>query len=211
MRGPTRLSSVLLVVGLVGAGCVQAQTKKKVPGQHDPTPYISHAEFQNISVGGELISGKSSGSQPTFRDILTVASLEEVTRHFGEPTSTEYNRFPEGSPTDYVVSLTYDGLKLEYRKTREEINLQTMVITSTDRFLKVGGLKLRPGMSSDSLNAVMRKAIHDDGEGFFRVAPPGKSEDPHSIRDSETTIKLWAEKDTENSIIKKLRFHRIAP
>lgn len=97
MRGPTRLSSVLLVVGLVGAGCVQAQTKKKVPGQHGPKPYISDAEFQDISVGGVAVSGKSSSSRPTFGDMLTVASLDEVTRRFGEPTSIEYNRFPEGS------------------------------------------------------------------------------------------------------------------
>ena len=96
-----------------------------------------------------------------------MASLEEVTRHFGNPTSTEYDRFPEGSPTDYVVTLTYDGLDLEYRKRGGRIRLQTMAITSEDWFIRVGGVTLQPGMSTDSLSAVMRNAIRDDGEGFF--------------------------------------------
>jgi hypothetical protein len=142
-------------------------------------------------VGGETGSSTSSSPQTTFSDILTVTSLEEVTRHFGEPTSTEYDRFPEGSPTDHVVTLDHDGISLEYRKGGGEIKLQTMVITSTDRFLKVGGVRLQPGMSTDSLSAVMRKTVRDDGEGFFRVAPPGKREHPRSIRDSETTIQFW--------------------
>jgi hypothetical protein len=202
---------VLVIISLAGAGCVQAQTEKTVQGQYGPTPYISHTEFQNISVGGRTVSGKSSSSRTTFKDILAVASLKEVTRHFGEPTSTEYNRFPEGSPTDYVVHIKYDGLKLKYRKRGEKIRLETMTITSEDRFLRVGGGKLQPGMSTDSLSAVMRKAVGDDGEGFFRVAPPGKSDHPRSIRDSHTTIQLWTETDTRNRIVKKVRFHRIAP
>lgn len=140
-----------------------------------------------------------------------MSSLEEVTRHFGEPTSTEYDRFPEGSPTDYVVTLIYDGLDLEYRKRGGRIRLQTMEITSEAWFTRVGGVTLQPGMSTDSLSAVMRNAIRGDGEGFFRVAPPGKSEDPRSIRDSETTIQLWSETDAGSGIVKKVRFHRIAP
>ena len=103
------------------------------------------------------------------------------------------------------------GFELEYRKTRGEVKLQTMVITSEHQFLEVGGVKLRPGMSTDSLSTVMRNAIRGDGEGFFRVAPPGKSEDPRSIRDSETTIQLWSETDAGSGIVKKVRFHRIAP
>lgn len=200
---------ILLVTGLADSGCVQAQTEKMVQGQYGPTPYITQAEFQDISVGG-TVSGKSSSSRTTFGDILAVASLEEVTRHFGEPTSTEYNRFPEGSSTEYVVNLSYDGLSLKYRK-RDRIRLETMAITSEDWFLRIGGVKLQPGISTDSLSAVMRKAIRDDGEGFFRVAPPGKSEDSRSIRNSETTIQLCTETDEKNSTVKKVRFHRIAP
>jgi len=213
MRSVVRLVSVLLLTGgFAGAECVQAQTEKALQqGQTAPIPYISHAEFQDISLGGETGSSTSSSPQTTFSDILTVTSLEEVTRHFGEPSSTEYDRFPEGSPTDYVVTLDYDGINLEYRKGGGEIKLQTMVITSKDRFLKVGGVRLQPGMSTDSLSAVMRKTVRDDGEGFLRVAPPGKSEDPRSIRDSETTIQFWVEKDGKDSIVKKVRFHRIAP
>lgn len=211
IRKHVLLVSALFLVGLAETGAVQAQTEKTVLGQHDPTPYISHVEFQSISVGGRSVSGKSSGTQPTFRDILTVSAPEEVTRHFGEPTSTEYDRFPEGSPTDYVATLTYDGVNFEYRKRGEKVRLQTLAITSEDWFLRVGGVKLQPGISTDSLSTVMRKAIRDDGEGFFRVAPPGKSEDPRSIRDSETTIQLWTETDAASGIVKKVRFHRIAP
>jgi len=67
----------------------------------------------------------------------------------------------------YIVYLTYDGLDLKYRKRGEKIRLETLVITSEDWFIRVGGVTLQPGMNTDSLSAVMRKAIHDDGEGFF--------------------------------------------
>jgi len=128
-----------LLTGLFASRATFAQTEKTVSGHYGPKPYISHAEFQNISVGGGPVSDKSSGSQPKFRDILTVSSLEEVTRRFGEPTSTEYDRFPEGSPTDYVVTLIYDGLDLEYRKRGGRIRLQTMEITSEAWFIRVAG------------------------------------------------------------------------
>jgi hypothetical protein len=212
MEEVIRIVSILVFTsGLAAAGAVQAQTEKTVQGQYGPTPYITHTEFQNISVGGETGSSKSPGPQTTFRDILAVSSLGEVTRHFGALTSTEYNRFPEESATDYVVTLTYDGMHLEYRKSGEEITLQTMVITSTDRFLTVGGVKLQPGMSTDSLSAVVRKTVRDDGKGFFQVAPPGKRDAPRSIRHSETTIGLWTEKNQKDSTVKKVRLHRIAP
>jgi len=210
--------TLVVVMGVVVMGGVSAvpqlamsQVEKTVQGQYGPTPYISHAEFQSSSVGGGSISRKSTGSQPMLRDILAVLSLEEVTRRFGEPASTEYKRAPEGMSLEYIVYLTYDGLDLKYRKRGEKIRLETMAITSEDWFLRVGGMKLQPGMSTDSLSAVMRKAIRDDGEGFFRVAPPGKSEDPRSIRSSETTIQLWTETDAGSDIVKKVRFHRIAP
>lgn len=209
LKVPTRLVSILVFVGLGGAGCVQAQTEKTVRGQHGPTPYISHAEFQDISVGGGTVSGKSSSSRPTFRDILTVASLDEVARRFGEPTSIEYNRFPEGSSTDYKAILTYDGMKLWYRKIRGKVRLQTMVITSEDRFLRVGGVKLRPGMSTDSLSAVMRKAVEDDDDGVavLRVERPGKSENLRSVQDSRTKVSV--EVDKRNHTVKEVKFNRI--
>ena len=209
MRDLGRLVSILVVVSLAGAGGVQAQTEKTVQGQYSATPYISHAEFQNISMGGETVPGKSSGSRTTFRDILTVVSLEEVSRRFGEPTSTEYNRFPEGSSTDYVVTLMYDGLKIKYRKIRGEIKLQSMVITSEDRFLKIGGVKLRPGMSTKSLSSVMRKEVEDDDDGVaaVRVAKPGKSENPRSIPNGQPAIAI--EVDKGSNTLKKIEFSRI--
>jgi hypothetical protein len=209
MKAQNAFVFVLLVSSLAGAGCVQAQTEKTVHGQNGRTPYISYNEFQNTSVGGGIAPGKSSGPRTTFKDILAVASLKEVTRHFGEPTSTEYNRFPEGSSTDYTVDLIYDGIKLKYRKRAGGIKLETMVITSEDRFLKVGRVKLQPGMSTDSLSAVMRKEIEGDGDGVVgvKVARPGKSRDIRSVRDSHTEIQIW----TEESTVREVRFHRIAP
>ncbi len=191
----------LSVVILGTPRVVPAQTEKvtvstTAEGETIQTPYISQAEFQNISVEGGAASGKSSSSQTTFRDILAVSSLDEVTRRFGEPKSTEYNRFPEGSSTDYKAILTYNGMKLWYRKTRGKVRLQTMVITSEDRFLRVGGVKLRPGMSADSLSALMRKAVEDDDDGVatVRVAPPGKSEDPRSISNGGPVIEIEVDK-----------------
>lgn len=209
MKDQNVFAFVLLICSLAGAGCVQAQTEKTVHGQNGQTPYISYTEFQNASVGGGVVSGKSSSPRTTFKDILTVASLKEVTRHFGEPTSTEYNRFPEGSSTDYTVDLIYDGAKLKYRKRSGGIKLETMVITSEDRFLEVGGVKLQPGMSTNSLSAAIRKEIEGDGDGVVgvKVARLGKSGDLRSIRDSNTEIQIWTEENT----VREVRFHRIAP
>ena len=200
---------VLFFVSLAGVGCVQAQTEKTVRGQHGPKPYISHAEFQNISVGGGPVSDKSSSTRTTFRDILTVASLDEVTRRFGEPASTEYKKFPGVDYIEYLAIMSYDGSKFWYKKMRGEIRLQTMVITSEDRFLRVGGIKLRPGMSADSLSAVMRKAVEDDDDGVavLRVARQGKSEDPRSIQDSRTKVSIEVDKGTHT--VKKVKFNRI--
>jgi len=197
MRTLHTFAFILTLANLTSVEAVEAQTKKTVPGQHHPTPYITYAEFQDISIGGEIVSGKSSGSQTTFRDILTVASLDEVTRRFGEPTSTEYNRFPEGSSTDYTVYLTYNGLELKYRKREREIKLETMALTSKERFLRAGRVKLQPGMGTDSLSPVMHKAIQDDGDGVVgvKVAQPGKSEDSPSILNSETEIQIWTKKN----------------
>ena len=209
MRDLGRLVSILVVVSLAGAGGVQAQTEKTVQGQYSATPYISHAEFQNISVGGGPVSDKSSSTRTTFRDILTVASLDEVTRRFGEPTSTEYKKFPGVDYIEYLAIMSYDGSKFWYKKVRGEIRLQTMVITSTDRFLRVGGVKLRPGMSADSLSAVMRKEVEDDDDGVavLRVARQGKSEDPRSIQDSRTKVSIEVDKGTHT--VKKVKFNRI--
>ena len=200
---------VLVIISLAGAECVQAQTAKTVHGQHGNTAYITHAEFQNISVGGGTVSGKSSSSRTTFKDMLSVASLKEVTRHFGEPISTEYNRFPEGISTDYIVHIKYDGLNLKYRKRGKGIRLETMAITSEDRFMRVGGVKLQPGMNTDALSAVMRKAIEGAHDGIVgvKVARPGKSGDARSIRDTHTEIQIWTKKST----VSEVRFHRIAP
>jgi hypothetical protein len=216
MRGLSRLVllvSTLVLASLVGVRPVQAQTEKALQqGQVDPIPYISHAEFQNVSVGGTG-SGKSSSSQTTFRDILAVTSLEEVTHHFGEPTSTEYKRAPKGISTDYIVYMKYNGISFKYRKRGGKIRLETMAITSKDRFLRIGGMRLRPGMNIDSLSAVIQKAIEDDSDGVIgiKVARPGKSKDDQSILDSHTSIQIWTSKDQKRSTVKEVRFHRIAP
>lgn len=190
------LASTLVLASLLEAGAVLAQTKKTVQVQHGTAPYIRHKEFQNISVGREAASGKSSGSQVVFRYILTVASLDEVTRRFGEPTSTEYKKFPGVDYVDYLAIIRYKGIDLYYKKVDKRIKLRTMVITSEDRFLEVGGVRLRPGMSTDSLSAVMRKAVEEDEDGIavMRVARPGKSKDRRSIQDSRTKISIETDK-----------------
>lgn len=64
MKGLTRLISILVVVGLAGAGVVQAQTEKTVRGEHDPTPYVSHAESQSSSVGGDPFPASPRAPNP---------------------------------------------------------------------------------------------------------------------------------------------------
>jgi len=208
MRVFNVVAAVLILASFTGVEAVEAQTEKTVQGQYGPTPYITYAEFQDISVGG-TVSGKSSSSRTAFRDVLNVASLDEVTRHFGKPKSTEYNRFPEGSSTDYVVTLNYEGINIKYRKTRRRIKLQEILITSEDRFLKVSGVKLQPGMSTDSLSAVMQKAVEDDDDGVaaVRVARPGKSEAPRSIPNGQPAISIKVDKNS--GILKRIHFSRV--
>ena len=67
MKGVIRhvlLVSALVLVGLAETGSVQAQTEKTVQGQHDPTPYISHAEFQSGSVGGDPFPASPRAPNP---------------------------------------------------------------------------------------------------------------------------------------------------
>lgn len=206
--------SILVLVGLAGTRTVEAQTERALQWeQSDPVPYITHAEFQDICVGGETVSSKSSSSPTTFSEILSVGSLDEVTRRFGEPTSIEYNRFPEESSTDYTVYLTYDGSEFKYRKRGEKIRLETMAIASEDRFLKFGGVKLQPGMNTEALSTAIREAIESDGDGVIgvKVAWPGKSKDVRSIQDSHTEIQIWTEENQKGRTVKEVRFHRIAP
>lgn len=215
-KSPLAVVSIIapFIGGLIVPGSAAAQATKlheqtTAQGEIDRTAYITHAEFQNISVGGGTVSGKSSSSRTTFKDMLSVASLKEVTRHFGEPISTEYNRFPEGISADYIVHIKYDGLNIKYRKRGKGIRLETMAITSEDRFMRVGGVKLQPGMNTDALSAVMRKAIEGAHDGIVgvKVARPGKSGDARSIRDTHTEIQIWTKKST----VSEVRFHRIAP
>ena len=206
MRGPTRLSSVLLVVGLVGAGCVQAQTKKKVPGQHGPKPYISDAEFQDISVGGEFISGKSSGFQPTFRDILAVSSLDGVIRLFGEPKHFNRATFPDGKTVR--ADLNFGGMKTEYIKVSGSsyFRLRELKVTSPEWSLTVGEKEFCPGMAVNQLSPPVRKS------GYVYIAKQGtakKAKRSGELEITDTRTQVTFEIDEDSGTVKTIRFHQM--
>lgn len=221
MRLFNSVAAVLILASFTGIEAVEAQTEKayrqKGKQAQAVQPYISQNELEDISVGGRMASGesvsgtghKSTESQVEFRDILTVRSANEITRRFGEPESTSYTKFPDVDYIEYEVSYTYEGIKLWYKKIKGELKLQTMSITSGDWFLKVGGIKLRPGMRTDSLSATVRQAI-DDGVSVLRVVGSGATEKRNlerAIRETRTKISIVLDKKL--GIVKKVNFNRI--
>lgn len=208
----SKFGSLFVLLFILQAGCVQAQTEKayRHKGKHaQPVkPYISQTELEDISMGGRMASGKSVGGtgrksserRVKFRDILTVESTDEITRRLGEPKSTDYTRFPEVDHIEYEVSYTYEGITLWYKKVNNKIKLKTISVTSEDWFLKVGGIRLRPGMRTDSLSATVRQAI-DDGVSVLRVVGPNTTEKRNlekAIRETRTKISIILDKDNKS-------------
>ncbi len=205
-RRPFILVWAMVIISLAETGAVQAQTEKTVQGQHDPTPYISHAEFQNISVGGELISSKSSGSQPTFRDILAVSSLDGVIRLFGEPKT--FNRIPYPDGSTVRVDLNYGGLKMEYFKSagKADFRLREMKITSSEWSLTVGEKELCPGMAGNQLSPPVRKS------GYVYIAKQGtakKAKRSGELEITDTRTQITFEIDEDSGTVKTIRFHQM--
>lgn len=158
MRGLTRFVSMLVFAGLAGTGVVQAQTKKvfqrkDVHGQAVQTPYITYEEFRSVLV-------RTPGGQVPLRKLLSVSSLEEVSRLLGQPESIERNEDPDDK--SFSAKLHYEGkTTLEYVATSDgkTVSLSSIKLWSPGWSLKIGDTNLHPGMEVDSLSPAVRQSI----------------------------------------------------
>jgi hypothetical protein len=126
-------------------------------------PYIRYEEYQNISLTSDAIPQKSSSQSadvnPTFGQLLSVVSLDEVTHRLGEPRSIERRELSENM---FIGILHYEGLMLEYLKTgTREIRLRKLHITGSDWSVSINGKGFRPGMNVDQLSSAIQQSIQD--------------------------------------------------
>lgn len=166
----------LLFGGVFFAKGVEAQTqrtfqRKDMHGQSTQVPYLRHEEYQNISLTSDSISQKSSSQSAdanlTFGQLLSVASLDEVTHRLGEPRSTERRELSENM---FIGVLRYEGLMLEYLKTgTEDLRLRKLHITDSDWSVTINGKDLRPGVKVNQLSSVVQQSMQD-----IENPPPGR-------------------------------------
>jgi hypothetical protein len=155
------LLSFLLFPGVVVAQTERAFQGTDVHGQSTRVPYLRHEEYQNISLIGSSASGKSpkqsADASLKFGQLLSVASLDEVTRRLGEPKSIERRDL---SGNMFIGILHYDGLRLEYLKTgTKEIRLRKLDISSPGWSVTINGKELHPGMEISQLSTTVRESI----------------------------------------------------
>lgn len=155
------LLSFLLFPGVVVAQTERAFQGTDVHGQSTRVPYPRHEEYQNISLIGSSASGKSpkqsADASLKFGQLLSVASLDEVTRRLGEPKSIERRDL---SGNMFIGILHYDGLRLEYLKTgTKEIRLRKLDISSPGWSVTINGKELHPGMEISQLSTTVRESI----------------------------------------------------
>ena len=137
--------------------------QKDVRGRDTQVPYLRQNEYREISLMDDSMtrktSEKSSRHQPTFGNLLTVASLDEVTRLIGKPKSTERRELSGGM---FIGILRYDGLRMEYLKTGPEtVRLRKLDITSPKWLVTINGKEFRPGTDIRQLSPSVRQSIQD--------------------------------------------------
>jgi hypothetical protein len=180
--------------------------RKGMHGQIIQTPYITYTEFQSTSVGREEITSKSSEKSLTFSDIVSVSSLDEVIRLFGEPKHFNRATFPDGKTVR--ADLNFGGMKMEYIKVSGSsyFSLRELKVTSPEWSLTVGEKELCPGMSVNQLSPLVRKS------GYMYVAKKGTAKNAKrsgelEITDARTQITFEIDEDT--GTVKTIRFHQI--
>jgi len=177
-------AAILAMPQLAAAQAIKLHKKTTAQGEIDRTPYITYAEFEATSLGTSG-KGKTTGSTSargvTLGDLVSVSSLDDVTRLLGEPKSV--NR---GSPygRNVLAYIDYEGMELEYVNWNKddpdsEFELRELHLKSSDWSFTVDGTELRPGMSVDQLSPVVRQTLDEDfGQsvdafGAVVIAKPG--------------------------------------
>jgi len=220
----------IVIIALVLLGGIlipkkgEAQTqrtfqRKDMHGQSTRVPYLRHEEYQNISLTGSSASGKSSKQSADaslkFGQLLSVASLDEVTRRLGEPKSIERRDL---SGNMFIGILHYDGLRLEYLKTvTREIRLRKLDISSPGWSITINGKELHPGMEISQLSTTVRESIEHferspsdnpdvDATAVLHVANATKGKSSDRL---EENTRFSFRIDTTAGTIKAIGFNRL--
>lgn len=196
----------LIVPKLAVAQTQKLAERKGMHGQIIQTPYITYPEFQSTSVGGEEIISKSSEESVTFSDIVSVSSLDEVIRLFGEPKHFNRATFPDGKTVR--ADLNFGGMKMEYIKVSGSsyFRLRELKVTSPEWSLTVGEKELCPGMAVNQLSPPVRKS------GYVYVAKQGtakKAKRNGELEMTDTRTQITFEIDKERGTVKTIRFHQM--
>jgi len=203
------IASITLTVLSIGyVGSAQAQTKKMATyeddlGEDREEPYITHSEFQSVTLTGRK-HAKSKARGVPFEKVLNLASLDSLNQYLGRPVEKS-----EDSPfgTSVLAYVNYKGLELEYVKAQgADFKLRELKITSSDWAVTVNGTELRPGTDANVLDKSVRRA------GHIFIAAPGagqkaKSHGKLDVMGEDSSIQI--DFDEKAQQIKDIRFHRM--
>lgn len=218
MKNCILLSMLLTAVILAMPQLATAQTTKlhkqtTSQGEIDRTPYVTYTEFQGSAVTGTSLSSKSSEGKVTLSDLLSVSSLDEVTRLFGAPEDLSRGT----DPWDTVrARLDYKGMWMEYIKTSgsSSFRLRKMRLRSPAWSLTVNGVKLQPGVAADQLSPAVRQTMRESesspniAEGYLHIAKSGTAKNERVEFLGESTF-IGIEVDKNTGTIRQVRFHRL--
>jgi len=225
---------ILAVSGLTLPKLALAQAekvlqRKDMHGQTVQMPYISYAEFHDISAskGQKEISSKSlrdttnlaRGGQVVLQELLSVSSLDEVIRILGQSKTIDRDEFPDEG---WAATLQYEGgTMFDYQKFEDgTIALLELQLWGSDWSLKVGEKELRPGMKIDSLSPVVRQSIQEgsypkganvDGIGSIHIAKPGTAKGGNVTLLQNGKAEITVHVNTESGTVEVVRFARLGP
>jgi len=203
---------------------VKTTSQKNMKGRVVQTPYIDYEDFQSSSLGGGgqgKIRKDASGflSGRTFRDILSVPSIDEAIHLLGKPKATDRNSFSDGGGT--AVLQYEEGTFFEYRKYENgTFALLEFQLWDANWSLKIGETKLRPGMEIDSLSSAVHQSIREgtypdgadvDGIGIIRIAKPGAARNDEAMLLQDGKAQITVHVNREEGIVEVVRFTRLGP
>lgn len=154
----------------------------------------------------------------TFGNLISVSSIDEVKRVFGEPDTYTHDS-PFGR--DVLAFLTYEGLRLEYVRhnkgaPKSKYKLRELELASPDWSLAIGNTRLRPGMTADQLSSAVRQNLDRDfGEsvdafGSIAITKPGTAKQAKrggelEMANGDAAIQIEVNRDTVDVV----RFKRV--
>lgn len=193
--------------------------KRTYEGEVVQASYITFDDFEKASLSrGRLKSDEVSSSATiqgvTLSDLLSAASLDQVTQYLGNPESLEKkNLVREGS---FIAYFHYEGLKLEYIKAEKKgkILLRDLTITGSEWSLTVNGSRVHIGMPESELSTPVRESVRtsaekstDGGRAVIHLRN-AKTTDTAKAERSQSERRLGISIDVDGRV-KEITFHRM--